>query len=112
MSNLNLTAMSNKNQTVKITKKSNNVDLNNLQDCQQVIIELISELDRVRQDFEIEKNIKNNLYAFISEQGLDIELEIYSRNNDMASPEGHAKAVRLMIQNFNLNNGGPDHENN
>lgn len=50
--------------------------------------------------FDVEKNIKNNLYAFIMEHGLFNELKEYSRNHDMSSPDGHKRAVDNIALNF------------
>lgn len=47
----------------------------------------------VQRRFDVEMNIKNNLYAFIFEKGLGDELLSYSSKCDMSSPGGHLRAI-------------------
>ncbi|OFY61622.1 MAG: hypothetical protein A2Y71_03025 [Bacteroidetes bacterium RBG_13_42_15] len=53
-------------------------------------------LESTRRDFEIEMNLKNNLYAFVLSHGMFKELEAYSKANRMESPDGHLKAIRCL----------------
>jgi hypothetical protein len=53
-------------------------------------------LESIRSDFEIEMNIKNNLYAFILSHGMYKELREYSLVNKMSSPDGHLKTIRCL----------------
>ena len=56
-------------------------------------------LAEIQRRFDVEKNIKNNLYAFIMEQGLFKELREYSTKHDMSSPNGHSRAVDGVMLN-------------
>jgi len=56
-------------------------------------------LAEIQRRFDVEKNIKNNLYAFIIEQGLFKELREYSTKHDMSSPDGHSRAVDGVMLN-------------
>ena len=56
-------------------------------------------LTEVQRRFDVEKNIKNNLYAFIMEHGLFNELREYSAKHDMSSPDGHARSVAGVMLN-------------
>ena len=56
-------------------------------------------LDEAQRRFDVEKNIKNNLYAFILERGLFNELKEYSQSHDMSSPDGHKR----VVDNLSLN---------
>lgn len=56
-------------------------------------------LAEVQRRFDVEKNIKNNLYAFILEKGLFNELREYERTHNMSSPDGHARAVAGVALN-------------
>lgn len=56
-------------------------------------------LSEIQRRFDVEKNIKNNLYAFIMERGLFDELRDYSSKHDMSSPDGHSRAVECVIFN-------------
>jgi hypothetical protein len=57
-------------------------------------------LDEVQRRFDVEKNIKNNLYAFILERGLFNELKEYSQSHDMSSPDGHKRVVDNLALNL------------
>lgn len=61
---------------------------------------LSNELDRYREKLETETNIKNNLYAFIINQGLFEELVEYERNTDMRSPDGHLRALQIIAMHL------------
>jgi hypothetical protein len=56
-------------------------------------------LAEVQRHFDVEKNIKNNLYAFILDRGLFNELKDYSRSHDMSSPDGHKRTVDNIVLN-------------
>lgn len=56
-------------------------------------------LNELQRQFDIEKNIKNNLYAFIIKHGLFNELLEYSAKHDMSSPDGHQRAVTSIAFN-------------
>ena len=53
-------------------------------------------LAEIQRMYDVEKNIKNNLYAFILELGLFDELKEYGQVHDMSSPDGHKRAVDLI----------------
>lgn len=53
-----------------------------------------------RKQFEVEKNIKNNLYYFILNQGLFSELRKFEGATDMRSPDGHQNAVAALTNQF------------
>lgn len=53
-------------------------------------------LNEINRRFEIEKNIKNNLYAFIISEGMLQRLKEYQKGRDMASPNGHLNATTLL----------------
>jgi hypothetical protein len=57
-------------------------------------------LNEVQRRFDVEKNIKNNLYAFIMEHGLFNELKEFSRIHDMASLDGHKRIVDNLLTEF------------
>jgi len=57
-------------------------------------------LDEVQRRFDVEKNIKNNLYAFILERGLFSQLKEYSQSHDMSSPDGHKRVVDNLALNL------------
>ncbi|MGV8092497.1 MAG: hypothetical protein AB2L24_11615 [Mangrovibacterium sp.] len=73
--------------------KSNPLSLENVRG---VIEHLLKELDQYREKSETEANIKNNLYAFILNQGLFKELTDYERSTNMGSPDGHLRALKLI----------------
>lgn len=50
--------------------------------------------------FEVEKNIKNNLYAIILNNGMFAELRDYEMSTNMRSPEGHMHAVASLSLNL------------
>lgn len=56
-------------------------------------------LAEVQRRFDVEKNIKNNLYAFIIQQGLMDEYTKYQASHDMTSPDGHNRAVASLALN-------------
>lgn len=57
-------------------------------------------LAEVQRRFDVEMNIKNNLYAFILSKGLLDELKEYqTTGNDMTSPDGHSRAVACVALN-------------
>jgi len=64
------------------------------------IVHLRYKLDEYKRKFEIEKNIKNNLYAFILSQGLFNQLQDYEMNNDMRSSDGFGLAIEYLKLNF------------
>jgi len=61
-------------------------------------------LAKVEQMFNLEKNIKNSLYAFISSMGLDDKLREYAEKYPLSSPDGHQRAINnLFINNTSKN---------
>lgn len=63
-----------------------------------VFSDFLTELQR---QFDVELNIKNNLYAFILKEGLFDKLCQYERTHDMTSPDGHGRAVLALSINSN-----------
>jgi len=63
-------------------------------------------LVEIQRQYEIEKNIKNNLYAFIMQRGLLKELRAYSTEYDMTK-NGHERALTSLIMGLpeNTNTG-------
>src|ERR1035437_701447 len=57
-------------------------------------------LAEIQRMYDVEKNIKNNLYAFILERGLFNELKEYSQSHDMSSPDGHKRVVDNLALNL------------
>ena len=64
-----------------------------------LIADYFAEIQRM---YDVEKNIKNNLYAFILELGLFNELKEYSRIHDMSSEGGHKRAVASLERSVDL----------
>jgi hypothetical protein len=56
-------------------------------------------LNEVQRHFEVEKNIKNNLYAFILSKGLFKELVEYGKTHDMTSMDGFERAKAAVALN-------------
>jgi hypothetical protein len=59
--------------------------------------QLSSEKENLKKNFEVEKNIKNHLYAFIQSNGWFDKLMEYERSNRMTKPGGHRKAVACLL---------------
>ena len=57
-------------------------------------------INKIQNKFEIEKNIKNNLYFFILENKLFNILKKWQRGLDMSKPGGHSKAVQYLKLRF------------
>lgn len=57
-------------------------------------------LNEVQRRSDVEKNIKNNLYAFILEHGMFDELKEYSQSHDMSSPDGHKRVMADLSLNL------------
>ena len=53
-------------------------------------------LAEVQRQYDVEKNIKNNLYAFILQEGLFEKLKRYEKLYDTSLPGGHARAVAVL----------------
>jgi len=54
-------------------------------------------IKQIKNEFEIEKNIKNNLYFFILENNLIDRLKEWQRGINMSQPGGHKKAIQYLI---------------
>ena len=54
------------------------------------------ELKNLHHKLEIERNIRNNLYAFIFIHGMFKELQDYAKKHDMKSPDGHLMAIEQL----------------
>ena len=57
---------------------------------------LLQELTHYKQQFEVEKNIKNNLYAFVLQNYGFAKLKEYEQKTNMRSPDGHLKALQCL----------------
>ena len=63
----------------------------------QELKEIESELQRYKQDFEIEKNIKNGLYFFILTNDLVDLLKEFRKTNDYHKTDYQLKALDFLI---------------
>ena len=63
----------------------------------QELKEIKSELQRYKQDFEIEKNIKNGLYFFILTNDLVDLLKEFRKTNDYHKTDYQLKALDFLI---------------
>lgn len=70
---------------------------------ESAIERLKTQLVYYKHNFEVEKNIKNNLYFFILDQGLFNELRKFEGATNMRSPDGHSRAVNALTNHF-INN--------
>lgn len=66
---------------------------------QTTIDNLLDEVSKLKRDFEAEKNIKNNLYFFILQQGLLDELKGFSNERNMTSEKGHSDCIEHLLNN-------------
>lgn len=57
---------------------------------------LVSELNAYKYKFEIEKNIKNNLYSFILSKGLFHELSQFELTRNMGEDNHPAVAMKVV----------------
>lgn len=55
--------------------------------------DFLQELQRL---YDVEKNIKNNLYSFILEHRMSSELKQYERTHKMSASGGHERAVSIL----------------
>lgn len=76
------------------TQKQLNKEL--LQELKQVKSELL----KYKQDFEIEKNIKNGLYFFILTNDLVESLKEFRKMNDYHTSDYHLKSLDFLIDNL------------
>jgi len=53
-------------------------------------------LAEVQRHFDVEKNIKNNLYSFIIQNYMFNELKEYSKAHDMSAPGGHEEVLNML----------------
>ena len=63
----------------------------------QELKEVKSELQRYKQDFEIEMNIKNGLYFFILTNDLVALLQKFRETNDYQSEDYQVKCLDFLI---------------
>ena len=71
-----------------------------LEEAQAAFKHLLNELNYYKSQFEVEKNIKNNLYGFIINEGMFSKLEDYHQKINMRSPDGHMRMVASMCLNL------------
>jgi hypothetical protein len=86
-------------------KTNNNTDMRRISEMSNRQIRQhynarIKELSRYRHGFEIEKNIKNSLYAFVIGKGLYNDLVAYSRTHQMSDPGGHERSIKEIGMRF------------
>ena len=66
----------------------------------QELKEIKSELQRYKQQFEIEKNIKNGLYFFILTNDLVALLQKFRETNDYNKTDYQLKALDFLIDSL------------
>lgn len=66
----------------------------------QELKEIKSELQKYKQDFEIEKNIKNGLYFFILTHDLLYLLKEFRKTNNYQDEDYHIKCLNYLIDNL------------
>lgn len=66
---------------------------------QTTIDNLLDKVSKLKRDFEVEKNIKNNLYFFILQQQLLDELKDFSNERDVTSENFHSDCIEYLLNN-------------
>jgi hypothetical protein len=84
--------------------KGPNPDEVTLKNAREILSRILAENENLlrdnrnlSKDFEVEKNIKNHLYAFILTHGMFDKLIKYEHSNKMREPGGHKKAVAWLL---------------